>query len=151
MGSILLRIGIIAAIAGGAWVFRDYISGNATDLVVGDCFDAPTTAVDETVEDVSHHPCTDAHTAEVFFVADHPASGGYPGEDAFDAFTQENCPVAFNTYTGMDWYAEDGPAVDYDIGLLYPLEEGWGKGDHEITCYIVRVDDGPMTGSLKKK
>jgi hypothetical protein len=51
----------------------------------------------------------------------------------------------------MDWYAEDGPAVDYDIGLLYPLEEGWGKGDHEITCYIVRVDDGPMTGSLKKK
>ncbi|HET9851427.1 MAG TPA: septum formation family protein [Candidatus Limnocylindrales bacterium] len=146
-----MRIGIIAAIAGGAWVFRDYISGNATDLVVGDCFDAPTTAVDETVEDVSHHPCTDAHTAEVFFVADHPASGAYPGEDAFDAFTQENCPVAFNTYTGMDWYAETGPAVDYDIGLLYPLEEGWGRGDHEITCYIVRVDDGPMTSSLKKK
>jgi hypothetical protein len=35
--------------------------------------------VDETVEDVSHHPCTDAHTAEVFFVADHPA-WAYPGE-----------------------------------------------------------------------
>jgi len=148
VGSILLRIGIIAAIAGGAWVFRDYISGNATDLVVGDCFDAPTTT-GETVEDVSHHPCTDAHTAEVFFVADHPATGGYPGEDEFDTFTQDNCPAAFASYTGMDFYADE--AADYDIGLFYPLEEGWTRGDHEITCYIVRVDEAPMTASLKKK
>ena len=148
MGSILLRIGIIAAIAGGAWVFRDYISGNATDLVAGDCFDAPTT-VDETVDDVSHHPCTDAHTAEVFFVADHPATGAYPGVDEFDTFTQDNCPGAFNTYTGMDFYSDE--ATDYDIGLFYPLEEGWTRGDHEITCYIVRVDEQPMTASLKKQ
>lgn len=147
MGSILLRVGIIAAIAGGGWLFRDYISGNATDLAVGDCFDAPTT-VDEVVEDVSHHPCTDAHTAEVFFVADHPAAGAYPGEDAFDTFTQDNCPAAFNSYTGIDFYADD--AVDYDVGVLYPLEEGWGQGDHEITCYIVRVDGGSMSASLKK-
>lgn len=148
MGSILLRVGIIAAIAGGAWVFRDYISGNATDLVVGDCFDAPTTAVDETVEDVAHHPCTDAHTAEVFFVADHPA-GAYPGEEAFDTFTRDNCPPAFTTYTGLDFYADQ--AADYDIGVLYPLEEGWDRGDHEITCYIVRIDDGPMTAPLRKQ
>jgi hypothetical protein len=148
VGGILLRVGIIAAIAGGAWIFRDYISGNATDLAVGDCFDAPTTT-DETVEDVSHHPCTDAHTAEVFYVADYTDSTTYPGLDAFDTFTQANCPAAFDAYTGLDFYADS--AKDYDIGLFYPLEEGWDQGDHEISCYIVRVDEGPMSGSLRKK
>jgi hypothetical protein len=149
MGGILLRVGIIAAIAGGAWFFRDYISGNATDLAVGDCFDAPTTGVDETVEDVSHHPCTDAHTAEVFYVADYPDADAYPDVDAFDVFTEANCPPAFQAYTGLDFYS--AAAEDLDIGLFYPLEEGWGRGDHEITCYIVRVDSGTMSASLKAK
>ncbi len=148
MGGLVLRIGIIAAIAGGAWFFRDYISGNAGDLAVGDCFDAPTTT-GETVEDVSHHPCTDAHTAEVFYVADYTGSSTYPGEEAFDTFTAANCPPAFQAYTGMDFYGDT--AIDYDIGLFYPLEEGWGRGDHEITCYIVRVDAGTMAASLKKQ
>lgn len=147
MGGLLLRVGIIAAIAGGAWIFRDYITGNATDLAVGDCFDSPST-VEETVEDVSHHPCTDAHTAEVFYVADYTAATDYPGVDAFDTFTQANCPPAFQAYTGLDFYGPD--AEDYDIGLFYPLEEGWNRGDKEITCYIVRVDSGTMAASLKK-
>jgi hypothetical protein len=148
VGGLLLRIGIIGAIAGGAWIFRDYISGNATDLAVGDCFDAPTTT-DTTVEDVAHHPCTDAHTAEVFYVADYTASTTYPGVDAFDSFTQANCPPAFQAYTGMDFYST-GEAEEYDIGLFYPLEEGWDRGDKEVTCYIVRVDSGPMSASLRK-
>ncbi len=146
MGGILLRVGLIGAIAGGAWIFRDYISGNAGDLTVGDCFDAPTT-VESTVEEVSHHPCTDAHTAEVFFVADYTASSTYPGEAAFDTFTEANCPAAFNAYTGLDFYGSS--AEDYDIGLFYPLEEGWRQGDHEITCYLVRIDGGPMSASMK--
>jgi hypothetical protein len=147
VGGILLRIGIIGAIAGGAWIFKDYLPGNATDLAVGDCFDAPTTT-SETVEDVPHHPCTDAHTAEVFYVADYTASTTYPGLDAFDAFTQANCPPAFQAYTGMDFYGAQ--AEDFDIGLFYPLEEGWDRGDKEVTCYIVRVDSTPMSASLKK-
>jgi hypothetical protein len=147
VGGLLLRIGIIAAIAGGAWIFRDYISGNATDLAVGDCFDAPST-VEETVEDVAHHPCTDAHTAEVFYVADYTASDAYPGLEAFDSFTQANCPPAFQAYTGMDFYCAE--AEDYDIGLFYPLEEGWNRGDKEVTCYIVRVDEAAMNASMKK-
>ena len=147
MGGLLLRIGIIGAIAGGAFIFRDFLPGNATDLEVGDCFDAPTT-VDETVEDVSHHPCTDAHTAEVFFVADYPGADAYPGVEAFDAFTEANCPPAFQEYTGLDFYGTE--AEDLDIGLFYPLEEGWNQGDKEITCYIVRVDGGPMNQSVKR-
>jgi hypothetical protein len=147
VGSILLRIGIVAAIAGGIYVFRDHLPGNATELAVGDCFDAPTTT-DETVEDVSHHPCADPHTAEVFYVADYPDQDAYPGVDAFDTFTQTNCPPAFNAYTGLDFYS--APAEDYDIGLLYPLAEGWTSGDHEITCYLVRVDEAKMTAPLQK-
>ena len=146
MGSLLLRLGIIAAIAGGGWVFRDYISGNAGDLAVGDCFDAPTT-VDEEVEDVAHHPCTDAHTAEVIYVADYSPDGPYPGEDAFDAFTEANCPPAFNAYTGLDFYT----AMDYDMGVFYPLEEGWNQGDHEISCYLVRADESAMSASVRKQ
>ena len=146
MGGLLLRIGVIAAIAGGAFIFRDFLPGNATDLAVGDCFDAPTT-VDETVEDVPHHPCTDSHTAEVFYVADYTGADAYPGVEAFDAFTEANCPPAFQTYTGLDFYSDQ--ATDYDIGLLYPLAEGWDRGDKEITCYLVRFDGGVLTKSLK--
>lgn len=144
MGSILLRIGIIAAIGGGFWIFRDRLPSAAGDVQVGDCFDAPTT-VDETVDDVSHHPCTDPHTAEVIFVGDYPESATYPGVDAFDAFTEANCIPAFNTYTGLDFET----ALDYDMGIFYPLEEAWGA-DREITCYVVRSDESKMSQSIKK-
>ena len=102
----------------------------------------------ETVEDVNHHPCTDGHTAEVFYVADYSESGAL-GVDAFDVFTEANCPPSFQAYTGLDFYS--AAAEDYDIGLFYPLEEGWDRGDHEITCYIVRIDGGQMTASLKQQ
>ncbi len=148
MGGLLLRIGIIAAIGGGAYVFRDFLPGNAADLSVGDCFDAPTT-IDETVEDVAHHPCTDAHTAEAFYVADYPAADAYPGVEAFDEFTESNCVPAFQAYTGLDFFSAQ--AEDYEMGMFYPLEEGWRGGDHEIACYLARFDGGPMTGSLKKQ
>ena len=147
MRFLAIRVGIIAAILGAGWIFRDYFTGNATDLAVGDCFDIPS-SVDQTVDEVSHHPCTDAHTAEVIFVADYEA-GSYPDVSAFDAFTEANCPPAFNTYSGLDFYAESGK--DYDIGVFYPIEEGWSGGDHEITCYLVRVDEGPMSSSLRKR
>ena len=146
MGGLLVRVGVIGAIVLGGWVFRDYLSGAAIDLQVGDCFDFPTT-VSETVEDVTHHPCTDAHTAEVIFVGDYTPDGAYPGEDAFDAFTEANCPPAFQAFTGMDFYSD--AAVDYDIGVMYPLEEGWAQGDHEISCYLLRVDEGAMTQSMR--
>jgi hypothetical protein len=143
MGGLLARFGLIGAVLFGGWLFRDYLTGAAIDLQVGDCFDAPTT-ISDTVEEVTHHPCTDAHTAEVVFVADYP-EGEFPGEEAFDTFTEANCISAFNAYTGLDFQT----AMDYDMGVFYPLEEGWDQGDREITCYIVRADDGQMTQSVK--
>jgi hypothetical protein len=145
MGGLLARFGLIGAVLFGGWLFRDYLTGAAIDLEVGDCFDAPTT-ISDTVDEVAHHPCTDAHTAEVIFVADYAPSGGaYPGEDAFDAFTEANCPASFQAYVGRDFYTD----TEYDIGVFYPIEEGWSQGDYEITCYLVRIDGGQMSQSVR--
>jgi hypothetical protein len=125
-------------------VFRDYLTGAAIDLKVGDCFDTPTS--EGVVEEVPHHPCTDAHDAEIFYVADYPASDVFPGDAAFDAFTEANCLPAFTAYTGLEY-----PTSEYDIGVFYPTEEGWNADDHEISCYAARTDYAKMTTSVKKQ
>jgi putative regulator of septum formation len=145
MRGLLIRVGIIVAILAVGFIFRDFFSGNASDLKVGDCFDPPTT-VNTVVKDVQHHPCSDAHKAEVFYVADYDqASTGYPGDDAFESWVLDRCIGAFQTYTGRGYQ----DAEELDIQPFWPTEEGWGKGDKEITCFIVRVDSGTMTGSVK--
>jgi hypothetical protein len=142
MGGLLARFGVIGAIVVGGWFFRDYITGAAIDLQVGDCFDEP--AYEEVVDEVAHHPCTDAHDAEVFYVADYPAQDVFPGEDAFDVFTEANCVPSFATYTGLEFYSSE-----YSMGVFYPIEEGWAGGDHEITCYLVRTDYAQMTAPVR--
>lgn len=146
MKGLLIRVGIIAAIVVVGLIVRDFTSGNASDLKVGDCFDPPTTT-DTVVNDVQHHPCSDAHKAEVFYVADYDQpSTGYPGEGAFRTWVLDRCIGAFQTYTGQSFDA----ATDLDFQPFWPTQDGWGKGDKEITCFIVRVDKGTMTGSVKK-
>ena len=56
MRGLLIRVGIIAVIVAVGFVFRDFLSGNAGDLKVGDCFDQPSTT-NTVVKDVPHHPC----------------------------------------------------------------------------------------------
>ena len=80
----------------------------------------------------------------MFWVADYPTSDVFPGVDAFDAFTEANCVPSFATYTGLEFYSSE-----YDIGVFYPIEEGWAAGDHEISCYLARTDSGSMTASVK--
>lgn len=143
MQGLVLRVGAIAVIVVGALVFRNYLSGSAGDLRVGDCFDQPTTL--ETVDDVQHHPCTDPHTAEIFFVGDHPSSDTYPTIDAFDSFVYDNCVPAFERYTGRDWETD----IELDMAYFYPTSEGWPEGDHEISCYVIRIDSGTMNTSMK--
>ena len=142
-----IRILIIAVIAVGAFVLRDRLTGNAGDLAVGDCFDRPTTA-GETIEDVQHHPCTEAHTAELIFLGNHPAAKDAPPptEDELFSFVEASCLPAFNSYTGTDLIAE----ALFDIGFIYPLDEDWNKGDREISCYAYRLDEATMTTSIKK-
>ena len=145
MQALALRIGIIAILAAGAWILRPFITGNAGDLAVGDCFDVPATE-QQTVEDVQHHPCTDAHGAEVVFVGDYqPTGGNHPSPSDVEAFVGSTCIPAFTQYTGLDFQT----ATDYDLGWFWPTAEGWGQGDHEVICYLVRVDEASLTQSLK--
>lgn len=134
---------IIAIIAIAFFIFRDRLSGSAGDLRLGDCFDNPGTATE--VSDVQHQPCTEAHDREVIFVGDYPDQDAYPGGEAFDTYAAQNCTAAYETYIGRDYETD----TEYDFGYFYPLSEGWSDGDHEITCYIYRLDDQKMTQSVK--
>jgi hypothetical protein len=145
MRSIALRVGIIGAIAGGAWILRPFIMGNAGSLAVGDCFDPPAAEV-QTVEDVQHHPCNEAHGGEVVFVGNYaPAGEAYPSDDEFMDFVGSNCIPAFNTYTGLNY----DTATDLDVSVFTPTTDGWGDGDRKVICYAVKVDGSQFTGSVK--
>ena len=140
----VFRIGIIAVIAVGALVFRDRLSGNAGELKVGDCYDDPQGVT--VVTDVQHHPCTEAHTAEVVF------SGSMTGEDAtyptgtaFETYVGANCLPAWSAYTGKDYQTE--PVLE--LGYYTPSSEGWAEGDRLVLCYAIREDGAPMTSSVR--
>ena len=91
-------IGVIAVVG---FIFRDRLSGNAGELQVGDCFDDPGAVAE--VSDVQHHPCTEPHTGEVFYVGEMTGdNSSYPADDAFLEHVGTNCVPAFETYTGTD-------------------------------------------------
>lgn len=146
MRGLAIRFGIIAAIAGGAWVLRPFITGDAGSLAVGDCFDEPATQT-ETVEEVQHHPCTDVHDGEVFYVGNYePSTGTYPSDPEFLNYIRDRCVGAFTAYTGLDYNSTQ----DLDFSAFTPTSAGWGKGDRKVTCYAVKVDGTKFDASIKK-
>jgi hypothetical protein len=142
----VIRIAIIAAIAIGAFVLRDRLSGNAGDLAVGDCFDEPTAAA-ETIEDVQHQPCNEPHDNEVMIVTNHPAADGapYPSDAEMEVFVDEKCVSAYQGYSGRD------PSTESEIGLAWyvPTTEGWNDGTRKVICYLYRNDGAKMTAPLR--
>ena len=136
----------IGVFALGGFLFRDFISGSVGDLKVGDCFDPPL-AAGTTVKEVQHHPCTDTHRSEIFFVGNVPAGtdGAYPGDATFDAWVRSQCIPAFESYTGRDFDSD----LMYDLHYLNPTPEGWKKGDHTIDCFVTRVDGTAFKGTVK--
>ena len=146
MKSIAMRIGIIALIGVGTLVARPFLSGGAADLKVGECFDPPTT-VGETVDDVQHHPCTDAHGGEVFFVGDLAAADDapYPTDAAIETEAAALCTPAFDAYTGLDFVTDP----DWTFGYLSPTTESWADGDRGIICYAARIDGATTTTSIR--
>ena len=140
----VVRIGIVALIAIGGFIFQDRLTSNAGDLAVGHCFDEPTGV--EEVSDVQRHPCNEAHTSEVVFVGDLPGSEDvYPSDEDMAAFFDANCVPAFNAYTGRDYQSDS----ELDMGSFIPTAEGWKDGDHEMTCYAIRIDGATTSLSLK--
>jgi hypothetical protein len=80
----------------------------------------------------------------VILVYDHVGES-YPTEDQFFATVQERCFPAFAAYTGSELLEQE----TLDIYWIYPQEEGWDSGDHEVVCSAYRLDDGTMTQSVK--
>jgi hypothetical protein len=138
-----IRIGLIAIVGIGLFIFRDRLTGGASDLAVGDCFDDPGVATE--VSDVQHHPCTEPHTSEVLYVGDMPSSDTYPTDAQFTAAVETACVPAFNAYTGLDFTTDP----TFNMGYFTPTADGWGDGDRELICYVIRIDGAPVSQSLK--
>ena len=142
MLTIVTRIGVlvllVAALVG--------CGASASDLAVGDCFDAPV-EVDAEVTDVVKHDCTEPHTGEVIAVQDVPGEDGsaYPTDAEWQDNVSSICIPAFDSFTGLDFETE----ADWDIGYLVPTTDGWDGGDREMSCYATRVDGAPTSTSLK--
>lgn len=141
-------IGLVIAVVlgGGALLFRDRLSGGASELVVGDCFDVP--GANTEVKDVQHHPCTEPHTGEVFHVFDHQsaAEAGYPSDPEWEQIIYPICDTAFKSYTGTD--IETQQELSYTF--FVPTADGWQKqNDREVICFVVRIDEAPVSRSLR--
>ena len=118
-------------------------SANAGDLQVGECFDDPGSATE--VSDVQRHPCSEAHSAEVFYTGSMTGENdAFPSDDAILEFVGANCVPAFATYTGEEYTGDP-----IDIGYFHPTSEGWGDGDRGVICYAYNIDGSTSTGSLK--
>jgi hypothetical protein len=142
----LIRNGIvIAAVVAIAIAVRVFLPTDVDSLSVGQCFDPP--AETGEVSGVDDGPCTDTHHAEVVFVGDYtPASDLYPTTSGFREFVVTTCVTAFNNYTGLDIVSQ----TTYDLDAFTPTSDGWSKGKRAVTCFAVRIDEGPMTQSIKK-
>jgi hypothetical protein len=132
---------IVIAIAAAA-VVSGLVGGKA-NAAVGDCFDPPT-SVDDTYADVVRHPCDQEHGAEVIFVGT-IVRHDFPDDGDFAADIQTQCPSAFRAYTGVAF----DQALDYDLGAFTPSEDSWKHGDRGLICYLVRIDEGTWTGSVR--
>ncbi|HYK94396.1 MAG TPA: septum formation family protein [Candidatus Dormibacteraeota bacterium] len=115
----------------------------ANDLKVGDCFDLPTATA---VQTVTHHACTEPHTAEVFLVADYTGTAmDTPLTLLLEAFVGATCDPAFTAYVGRDLAA----SPDLSIGYFYPDVDAWQQGKRTITCYVAKTDQSAISASLK--
>jgi hypothetical protein len=138
------RIAAVAVVVVGGFLFREYLTGNAGDLRVGDCFQEPAGA--ELIDDVQHTPCTDPHDNEVFYVGDVPGGSTVPSDSVFEAHFIATCGPAFEAYTGLD--PETSPNLT--LTFYYPTSEGWSDGDHEMICYAYNDDGTKLTASVKR-
>lgn len=136
-------IAIVAFLAIVLYVVRNQVS--PSDLQVGDCFDLKDPTAD-TVDTVTHHPCTESHQFEVIFKAtdSSPGDAAYPGTTGFDKVVADQCAPAFATYVGIS-FDDSG----LDMGYLYPQADGWSKGKRTITCYVELPNNVPLTTSVK--
>jgi hypothetical protein len=139
---VLLLVGLLIAFL-VLVLFTVKDNAAADNLKVGDCFDVPTAL---SVSTVTHHACTEPHTAEVFEVVQYSGPPmDTPLRPTIGAFVGTACDPVFATYVGKA--LADAP--DLSIGYLYPSVDAWQHGNRSITCYALRTDQAALTSSLK--
>lgn len=129
---------VAATVAVVAWVV---LAGSG--LAPGECFDPPDTRGD--FAEVETVPCSEPHRAEVYFAGGYDEPGPYD-ELALLDFATDRCVTEFEPYTGRHLQTES----ELDIGWWFPSEDEWVAGRRQVVCYVVRQDDGSMTGSLRQ-
>jgi hypothetical protein len=136
-----IRLIVIGVIVGGGFIFRDRLSSGAQDLKVGDCFDSKHETTE--IKDVQHHPCSEAHNAEVVLVTVHTAVKGaaYPNDAAFETWADQTCVPAIVNYVAA---GTDFQTLGY--GIFYPDESDWKGGERQMICYAMARQ--PVTQSL---
>lgn len=143
IGRLIIPI-IVVVVLVGAFVFRDKLTGSASDLKVGDCFEVP---AGDTVSDVQHRPCNEPHDGEVLLVADYPTASAYPTSAQFDDWVGTECvDKAFQPYIGAAYKDR----TDVSVAYFYPQSDGWNKGDHGMICYLTPEPSGTkVTASFR--
>jgi hypothetical protein len=137
-----ISLGVLVVVfAGIFYVIRN--NTNADDLKVGACFDRPPSGQDFST--VEQHPCTEAHDAEVIFVAEYTGSTTLPSASDFETYTSDNCVPAAEAYLGKT--AEN--ITDMGLGYITPNQSGWDGGDRTILCYVYNSDHSKLTTSVK--
>jgi hypothetical protein len=75
-------------------------------------------------------PCTQPHTAEVFFAGNAwPRSLAYPGDDQVDARENVRCLMAFSAYDGID-----SSLSAFSVYYSVPDRTTWLRGDRRLVC-----------------
>ncbi len=116
------------------------------DLRVGDCLDWPEEGADAVeVDDVDLIPCGEPHQLEMYATVDLSSIESYPGDEALFSEAGLQCYESFATFVGVPF--EDS---QLDFAVVYPSEESWNDGqDRDATCLVYRLDEAPVTGTLR--
>jgi hypothetical protein len=154
-GGLLRRfgwLGVVAAFAVGGAIFAAQRNDNGeitqggtlaiSDVRVGDCFN-PKDVDAEQADEVDAKRCDETHQFEMMF-AGAMRDGGYPLDSEFEGFVQAACLPAFDEYVGMAY--QDSRL---DVVWYFPLEEGWGNGDHQVQCAVYDPFDSELDSSLR--
>jgi len=143
-GWILGLIGVLGfvAILVSAFATGDFDDDTlgVDELRAGQCIDVPS---GDEISTVPERDCDEPHDAEVYLVRRLEGSN-YPGDEAVQRRADEVCSgTAFEEYFGVS-STRSALAVQY----LWPGEENWHAGDHDVVCAAVRGDGRQLTSSM---
>lgn len=88
-------------------------------------------------------PCGDPHDAQAydeFFLR----GGTSPGMAEVGTDAADGCIDRWPAAMESSWESDRV----YDVFYLTPTQEGWQLGDHEVTCFVVRIEGEAITGDL---